>query len=304
MAPDHTISSSEPLPPPVHPLKVVRYAKWGGYSPRQWAVSIAKAEWPTDATCLKAGDRGSVWRVTLTPQKRELDCIVKVEPCSKLTDQARIALRISRFHRQWAGAEMLHKHTVLTGRPKAILLGAKGKDRRVALLLDALPGRTVLEHAADPQTTFATESRVATALGQNLALMKSKGVVNRDHKPSNLIACPLDPDHPDGPFMIGVIDTMGVDRSLRGRGDASLWWLFACLVIEPTGIGQPPRQALCMRVVRNTFTALHPKKSLAKPKHRAAWKAWRNGVWAQVRSLVDVHGDPTPKDNPLMEARA
>ncbi|MEM7754305.1 MAG: lipopolysaccharide kinase InaA family protein, partial [Planctomycetota bacterium] len=285
------------LTPPAHPLKVVRYARWGGYSPRQWAVALVRTEWDSDATCLKAGDRGTVWRARLALQKRELDCIVKVEPCAGFGEWVRVKLGLSRFHRQWSGAQALRDAGIPTGRPKALLLAGRGDDRRLVLVLDAVAGKTALEHLADGMD-LATERRLAAAVGQNLAAMRTAGVRNRDHKPSNLVARAADLESDSGPLEVAVIDTMGIERGLSTKGDAPLWWHLACLMIEPAGVGCAPRRASRMRALRAVFDALHPNTR----RKRRKWRAWRDAAWARVDGLVCAHGDATPVDDPLESA--
>jgi hypothetical protein len=292
--PDRTEKPDTPrsaITPPAHRLRVVRYARWGGYSPRQWAVAFVRTDWHEQGRCLKSSDRpAAVWRAELTPQKRPIDCIIKVESCTGLVDVARLALGATRFHRQWAGAETLHEAGVLTGRPKALLVGGRGADRRVCLVLDALPGRTVLEHLADPDRPVSLERALCASVALQLARMRNAGVRNRDHKPSNLIAVPIE----GGPGLVcGVIDTMGIQK---GRvGDAALRWMLASLMIEPIGVGATPRVALRMRMLRALHDTLRPNKR----RKRARWGAWRNETWKGVDALVVAHDEPTPTDDPL-----
>jgi len=292
---------ANPLPPPAHPLRVLRYARWGGYSPRQWAVAIARTDWTADAELLKAGRRGTVWRAGLTPQKRTIDCVVKVEPCVGFVNAARAKLGLSRFSRQWAGAETLHRAGVATGRPKAMLLGGRGRETRIVLALDAVEGRTVLEHLArlaeEPDTR--TERALAAAIGVNLAAMRRGGIRNRDHKPSNLVARLIDVIDPDPWYEIAVIDTMGIERPLRSGGDSLLVEPLASLIIEPAGVGLRPRRTTRMRVLRAVFDAVHGAKGPSDRRNRKRWRAWRARTWARVEGLVSGHGDPTPEDDPL-----
>ncbi len=303
-----------PLPPPAHPLKVARYARWGGYSPRQWAVAFARTDWSSDAECLKSSGTDAepgpaVWRATLTPQKQPIDCIVKVEPVSGAGDALRITLGRSRFHRQWSGAETLHAAGVLTGRPKALLVGGRGPlglpwgraeddaGRRVCLVLDALPGRSVLAHLADPQRTIATERALAAGVAATLAALHRGGLRNRDHKPSNLIAVPAQTADGSPAFLCGVVDTMGISKALPARRDDALHRMLASLVIEPTGIGAPPRPTTAMRLLRALEAAMHPKG-----RKRASWRRFRDKTWRSVATLVEGHGDAAPVDDPLRSA--
>lgn len=301
-----------PLPPPAHPLKVARYARWGGYSPRQWAVAFARTDWATDAQCLKSSgtdtDPGpAVWRATLRPQKQPIDCIVKVEPVSTAAGALRLTLGRSRFHRQWSGAETLHKAGILTGRPKALLVGGRGPlglpwgrpdddpGRRACLVLDALPGRSLLAHLSGEGRTIATERALATGVAATLVALHRAGLRNRDHKPSNLIAVPATGPGNAPAFLCGIVDTMGISKSLPARKEDALHRMLASLVIEPTGIASPPPRTTAMRLLRALERALHPKS-----RRRAAWRRWRDKTWHAVASIVAGHGDTTPTDDPLI----
>ncbi len=300
-----------PLPPPAHPLKVARYARWGGYSPRQWAVAFARTDWATDAQCLKSSgtdaDPGpAVWRATLRPQKQPIDCIVKVEPVANAGEALRLTLGRSRFHRQWSGAETLHRAGILTGRPKALLVGGRGPlglpwgrsdddpGRRACLVLDALPGRTLLAHLADPGRTITTERALALGVATTLASLHQAGLRNRDHKPSNLIAVPVPNADAPTAFLCGIVDTMGISKTLPARKDDALHRMLASLVIEPTGIGAPPPRTTAMRLLRALEAALHPKG-----RKRASWRRFRTRTWRAVSTIVAGHADPTPTDDPL-----
>jgi len=235
------------------------------------------ARWETlPHTCLKPGESRSVWRVTTSTEVVTIKCRRQ-----SLWGWLRFALGQSPLHREVKGAAVLAGAKIRTAVPLALCRGS----RTQCLILRHVPGRTLLECMADANLTNAQRQRIAISVGRQLRQMGEQGVMNRDHKPSNLI---VDDDIAGEP-LVTVIDAAGVFQSpVRGWGMPAM---LASLVIEPTGCGVRLRGCDVVRVLREVI----------KNDGLGHWKHVRDLLGA-AKELVAAHGDPTPAVNPLAQS--
>ncbi len=155
--------------------------------------------------------------------------------------------------------------------------------------MEALPGKSVLHHLADRDLTVRQQHTLAAELGRIVARLRARSdwrghAHNRDHKPSNLIVTSLDPPQ------VAIIDCVAIRRDWFDSDQP--FRMLADLLIEPLGVGHPPRRTLMMRALLAYFREL----DTAPMPDRA--KALRH-FWQEVTDTIRDHGDPTPRVNPL-----
>lgn len=261
---------------------------------------------PATGTVLKAEGHSFVVRVEIegTP------LIVKWRELVGLRDRAKNLLRASRGFRQWRGARRLQRAGIPVAGPIALLTQYGGGETESArpralipsaawprewLLLEEVPGKTLLRHLADRDRSIRDEHALARAVGVQVGAMLRANVCNRDHKPSNLIVT-----FDEGVPIVTLIDTVAIRR--RGN-PGEMARMLATLLIEPIGVGVAPRSAIAFRVLRDACAAWL-EHTLARPLGTA--KGDKKALRAMVRSIarrvdqyIRTHGDPTPKVNPL-----
>lgn len=259
-------------------LRVRRAAR--GIDGARLAAALSRGAWLPSAHTLKAEGNSWVKRATIDG----IDAVVKCRPLERPADALKAALGFGRADRHWLGAALLVAKSIPTARP--LLIGhARTPPSRTSrgtlcelLVLEALPGRTLLEWLAleasaevDPRLA----SRLAGAAGALVRTLATAGLMNRDHKPSNQIVT----DAETG--IIAVIDCVAIRRTYAGleRMLAQLW-------IEPAGCGVPARATLAVRALRG---AAGPTASRAE----------RRALWSAAAEIVRQHGDPRPRSNPL-----
>jgi hypothetical protein len=231
-------------------------------------------------------DRG-VWAGRLAAR----EVVFKLRRLRGLTDQVRFWLKVSPLDRELFGTSMLKA----AGVPTAIAI-ARGRARwngpAACVVLELLPGSTMLAHLASGDLSVSQEHGLATMLGEQVAHFVACGIFNRDHKPSNLIV--TEPGQPmiDVPARVAVIDAAGVAKGAKPKR------MLASLYIEPLGCRCPPRRALVMRCllayVRSVVAGVTGADA-SRDAERAAVK----DLWRAVAQIITEHGDPTPADDPL-----
>jgi tRNA A-37 threonylcarbamoyl transferase component Bud32 len=240
-----------------------------------WASALAEGRWQRAARVLKRDGRTTVYRTRLL----EREVVIK---CWELGRKARLQAVFGATHgmRHWRGAARLRKAGIATAWTWALLRGKQGTGPVEILVMEALPGKTILQHLADRDLSVREEHALAAAVGAQIALMARHALHNRDHKPSNLIVTnpPL--------AAVAVIDCVGIGRRFR------LDRMLASLVIEPSGVGHRPRRTLMMRTVRACIAD-------APEIFAGGSRRWRKEVWRLVSRVVQNHGDPTPRVDPL-----
>lgn len=255
-----------------------------GEGAEAWAEALA-ADWAARATPIKRQPTAAVWRARIGDR----DVVIKTWALTPRR-RAQSALLLSPAWRHWRGARRLRGVGIATARPLAIGMCAVEGRQREALVIEAIEGPTALEALAKPLAP-AIEAAAARAIGAQVRILCGAGILNRDHKPSNLILAADDSGSP-APT---VIDCVGLRRTRRDD-DRALARMLGSLVIEPTGCGVAPRLALRWRVLRAAAGAP------ARGPGPAAQRARVRRLWGAIEQVIVAHGDPAPRINPLAEA--
>ena len=163
--------------------------------------------------------------------------------------------RSSRCWREWRGAQRLGAAGVRSCTPLAIVHGRHHGRASESLVLPFVPGRNVarwLKRHQDPDE----RRRVADRLGQQLGLMCAAGIINRDHKASNVI---IDASCAAGDVLPVIIDPAGLRRR---RGDRQAYRMAALLYLTAgRRVPVPMRAAVrCLRAMLRADTTLAQAK--------------------------------------------
>lgn len=264
------------LLPPNQQVRVVARA-----SQADWGGACGAME---GGFCFKDHDRGTVWRAELIGR----ECVVKCLRLGGPRRKVQAALRVSPAWRHWKQARWLGAHGFSTAEPLAIVRGRRdgpgGSQEVECLVLQYLPGESVLEHMAMGDLPVRHQHYVAEAVARLACRLAHEGRVNRDAKPSNLIVTSL---HETGAHLAAI--DCGDLRRCRRDDEAAIVRMLASAAIEPMGCGCLPRLAVRMRAVCTAAEVLDP----ANPRTRA------KRLWRAIERAVAGHGDPTPKDDPL-----
>lgn len=277
---------------------------------RAWTQALASFADPSEAlqkpAMIKQDGPVTVWRANL--QGHEV--AVKRWALSSPADHLKALFGHARAHRHWEGAAWLASRQLRTAAP--VVLARDRAAPALWLVTEWLRGPTVLEYLAATDSGELPRRRVAQALGLQLAALIRHGRFNRDHKPSNLIlaAGPAreDPARPRGsllfpgvqpsaagpaarPPAIAIIDCVAIRPIPPGPAarEHAAARMLASLVIEPTGIGAPPG-ADWARDIADAFARAMEPAGNATLADRLTRRALR---------LVQRHGDPAPRINPL-----
>ncbi len=262
--------------------RAVRVAR--GEEGADWGAAVADPAWREGATLLKREAGTSVHRATL----RGREVVVK-EWVLRGAAALRGIVVPSRADRHWAGARWLHRHQFGTARVLAQLRRRDQGRTRECLVMEALAGRSVLEHLAGGPPGIRLEHALAWKLGVQAANLVRRGRFNRDHKPSNLIVTRLT----DRDVRIAIIDCVAIRPCLRRR--RALVRMLASLAIEPIGVGHPARRGVMMRTVAGAVSVLTGGRESGSSESRRL----RRDLWRRARAAVEAHGDPTPRTDPL-----
>lgn len=224
--------------------------------------------------------------------------IIKKRDLATFRDRFKCRLRASRAFRQWRGARRLAAVGIPAARPLALLVRSRrstGGPPSEWLVLEDVPGTTVLHRLAERNLSVTDQHALARAVGVQVGAMLQAGLCNRDHKPSNLISA-----FEEGVPIVTLIDTAQIRRRMNA---AEMVRMLATLLIESIGVNVTPRGAIAFRVLRDACAAWL-EGTLARPlgSHKGDRKALRALVRTTARRVdqsIRFHGDPTPKDNPL-----
>ena len=239
-------------------------------------VQVLKAEGGNRVLALP-GEKGSAGLVVKRWELRTLGARVKS------------TLKRSRAWRHWKGADRLTKAGVRTAACYAIARSTANDGTALEwLVMDRVPGKTLLRHMAEGDLTVRQEHGLARAAGALVRSLSSKGYHNRDGKPSNLIVSWPAADQPT----ITVIDCVAI-RQQSSFGGEHLRAL-ANLYIEPLGCKCAPRRTLIARALR-AFG--EPTSQLVG--RGGTWPAVRRELWSGISGVIKAHGDPVPKVDPL-----
>ncbi len=288
-------------------IRIARIVKdWRDRAPvvKQFALGLGSVD-ASALELLKSGKHSFVGRVTLDGQP----VVVKWRELTTLNDRAKCVFGASRAFRQWRGARRLARAGIPAARPYALLVQygissatsapnetvSNYANPREWLILESIPGKTVLHHLADGELSLIDQHALARAVGVQVGAMLRAGLCNRDHKPSNLMA-----SFDDGVPIVTLIDTVAIRRR---SNPGEMVRMLATLLIESIGVGVAPRGAIAFRVLRDACAAWL-EGTLGRPlgTHKGDRKALRALVRStakRVDQYIRFHGDPTPKDNPL-----
>jgi hypothetical protein len=253
----------------------------GAMSAQQWQIALQGVE-STGVEVLKQTHKVAVVRTTLLLGGSRHLVVLKTEPVRGGWNWFRLVTGTTRLHRHWHNAARLTASDTFPTAGCLALLGWKtpGGERMLTLVMDAVDGPTLLEVMAQTRTrtglTTRTQHQLAHAVGERTRAMLDAHLTNRDHKPSNIVVTGLDP------VRLDLIDLVGVKPA--GARGVDLVQPATSLVLEPLGCGVLPRASLRMRAL----CALEPDRDR------------RKRLWRAVEARVQAHGDPTPRDNPLL----
>lgn len=271
---------------------IVRCAK--GTSAHDWRTALAGMSGTHPATLIKEEDGDWVCAARLgAGAGQERMTIVKFRRFRSGTDQLRTTLGFGRFARHWRGARRLARAGVATATPLALGRAQSGSVAGEVLVLEYLPGRTLLELLAAVHKgegpPVAEQHALAHQVGALVGRLARAWLVNRDLKPSNIIVMELSGEGASGATpQLAVIDCVGIRASMSGR---AMVRMCQSLVIEPTGCGVPPRRTLMFRAMTACL------KSDGAPEPVARGERWI--LWVGVAGRVRKHGDMRPRTNLL-----
>ncbi len=227
---------------------------------------------------IKATERTSVFECELPGSPGRM-VIVKTMQLDRLSGLAKSLFKRTRLMRQWRGAELLMDAGIDTAEPLLFLRGARTDQGGVveALVLEKIEGEDLLHVIARGGLSVEQEHALAIGVGEQVATLVSRGIFNRDHKPSNVLAAARDGDLSD----LAIVDTVGIEaRATDGTR------MLATLCFELIGTDRLPRRAILMRACTSFC---------------AGSGARRKSVWTSVRRRIDAHGDCAPEDDPLAD---
>lgn len=264
--------------------RVLRVAEGSG-SPSEWSAAL-RAFQPDAATLLKSDGGAFVWRAAVLSH----DCVVKLWEPRGVWARLKLLFGGSRARRHWRGADRLVSIGVSSARPLALAREFGNGPPREWLVLEFVPGRTLIDTLDRPELSVRAQHTLAAAVGLQVGAIVRAGLYNRDHKPSNLIVS-FDGSRPT----ITVLDTVAIRRcppaSLRRAAQ-----MLASLHLEPSGLGCPARAGLRARCVREVAAAVASRDGSRPP--RPAVRAAARLLWEEAAHMVAAHGDPRPKIDP------
>ncbi len=247
-----------------------------GARERSVARSVCNGSFVGAARVIKSDDRASVY----AGDAAGYAVVVKTLALDRVRDRLRSRLGLTRLWRQARGSERARAAGVACAAVHAIARGVDESGQRVeALIMQRLEGPTLLRAAAERTLDPRSARRLLDRVGEGVGRLVKAGLYNRDHKPSNLIVAEIDGD---GPVPM-LIDTADIRR--RAPGDA-LERMLAKLMIEAMGTGVVVHPRERVRVARAALAMFDDQRPLGD-------------VLESASAIIEAHGDPTPKDDPL-----
>lgn len=261
----------------------VRLIRSSGEKGEEAARAATDREAMLGARPLKRDARVTVAAASLNIGGVAVGAVVKTWRLVRARDAANRLASSTQALRHWRAARWLASIGVRTAEPWAIFRRRVDGSLHETLVMEALPGRTLLHHldeiARGVSALGARERHsIAAEVGAQIGAITSAGKFNRDHKPSNLIVVE---GAPPG-ARVAVIDCVGIRPDRLRVGSARM---LASLMIEPTGMGCAAPRPLRMRCLA----------ALLGGSPRSARKA----AWRAVEAMIEQHGDPTPRADPL-----
>lgn len=256
---------------------------------------------------------GRAWVARVDAAGRAL--LVKCTPVTGLLQRVRVLASGTRFTRHWDSALWLTRHHVRTPAPRLLGSAHDGTGPVELLVLEFLPGQTLLERLADGLSP-AQAHRLAGALARQMTRLTRHGRYNRDHKPSNLLAIDEDDrarpgDTPmlisDQDAQVALLDCVGLRTPRRRDPWRGADRMLASMLIEPAGCGVHIRTTDRLRMARALLDAIWRGDGEDGPMpdelHGVRQRDWMRAslrtLWRRVGQIVREHGDPTPAVNPL-----
>lgn len=243
------------------------------------AIPLARAvlseSWEAPPRDIKRDDRTSVRRA----RAADRDIVIKSWRLSRPKDLLNTLLIRTPGRRHWRGAARLARLGASSAPCLALLRSRAGLRFTETLLLEAVPGATLLEHldmAARGASPFSwrEQRELARAVGAQVRGLTTQGWFNRDHKPSNLIV--------NSPNRVVMIDVVAIRRDRERTGGARM---LTSLMLEPMGVGCVASRTMRMRVLKEASGG--------------ASLSARKMAWRGIAERIAAHGDPRPKINPL-----
>lgn len=299
-------------------MRLLRVAPEAADQAPRWALALESfdaARPPAGVRVLKAEGDSGVFHARFLGR----EVVIKSRLTRGFLARLKLLLRPSKAWRQWQGAAWLSSQGLPTAAGLVLATRATPRGLEELLVLAHVPGKTVLEHLADPSLPVRLQHVLAREAGRLVAAMVLPspqvgpgvaGRFNRDHKPSNLIVPRLTPAGAE----IAIVDTVDlrpIRRAKQAAGCARR--MLASMVIEPTGCGVAPRRTLMARAL---IACWHELGCRADASGRLRQAGYRPGAmratepgrlarlhlrrqWERIARLIEDHGDPTPKVNPL-----
>ena len=243
----------------------------GGESRSDWERALAGGGWRAGEV-VKADDRGrEVWKVELLGAM----VAVKVRAVRGVLDRLRFRLGGTDLTRAHLGAALLTARGFESPRARVLALVRVGGAWFEVLVTDWAEGAPMIQRWCDADE--AERNELAQRAGELIGALSAKGVFNRDAKPSNVVV--------DGE-VLSLIDVGGV--RLAGEDKVrELARMISAQGFEPAGVGERPTVGQMLACVRSACAAA------------GITGLDRCVVVARLRLLIDGHGDPMPKDNPV-----
>jgi len=230
------------------------------------------------------------------------DVVVKWWSSAGPLGALRIALGRGRADRHVAGTKLLLEAGIAAARVLTLVNHRPGPARGQFVIMQRLPGKTLLQHLADGRLSVRQQHALARSAGRLVQALCDASLNNRDGKPSNIIVTSVS----DQDAELAFIDTVGVRRCRLGPPPIAV--MLKNLLVEPLGCGVLPRRSLIMRGYRWDKQALDARRSAQAAEefddlsHEAAREDSRMNRrvdWDLIAQLIREHGDPRPKINPL-----
>ncbi len=267
--------------------KVIRVA--AGEDAAKWRDALSAPSTLDAATVLKE-DAGS-WVRRARVMGR--DVVVKCRALNTVARRVKHVLGMGHGHKHWRGAELLIEAAIPTGRPLALLRVRVDGRTCELLVLEFVPGSTLLEFmdniAHSRSIPIREQHRIADAVGALSLKCMRANLYNRDHKPSNLVVESADATTKP---IIHVIDCVAIRR--LHLDDSGMTEMLGDLAIEPIGCSCFPRRALWMRAIRRIVS-----------EYPVSAEVRRHAMISIIQDAavgVEQHGDPRPRVNPLKRA--
>ncbi|MEO1009170.1 MAG: hypothetical protein AAFX79_11430 [Planctomycetota bacterium] len=287
-----------------------------------WARALEAEPWRDAARALKVDGDTRVLAATL----RNRAVVLKFGHLGVRARAIKARLGLSPADRNWAGAALLAAEGIPCARMLALLAErpSPGTPPRQCLISAFEPGETLLHYARlahAGELAFRRQRRLARAVGLHVGCILAGDLYNRDSKPSNLIVR-WDDDAPGDPARdiaddawpsLTVVDCQGVRRLVRKRAYRSMR-MQASLILEPMGLCMTPRRPHIARTLRATMAAYAARRYAGVPveaalrldlkaEHELLASIPERAIagWHRIAERIRVHGDPTPRVDPLAE---